>query len=326
MLDLPPRTAPGLLMCASRDTDAKLTWISTGPEPLAVKVPVTRAAGAAVRAEGEALSALASLPLGDLAATVPVVRGTPVWEGLPVLVTTALPGTSMAATYHRWRHTARRSRVRRDLALAGGWLADLQTRTITGHGRDDWPARTAGAVAGRWDGTESVRPALVRLTAAAQRLERLHLPVTAVHGDFWFGNVLLRDGRVSGVVDWEAGGGAGSPLRDLARFALSYSLYLDRHTVVGGRVAGHRGLRRAGAEATMRHALLSRSWYAEEVRAFLRAGLRRLGQPEEAWYDVALVGLGEVAAHAGEDDFAEDHLRVLGALPARPDPGGGAGP
>ena len=61
-----------------------------------------------------------------------------------------------------------------------------------------------------------------------------------MHGDFWFGNLLTRDGVVSGVVDWEHAAAQGSPLRDAVRFVLSYSLYLDRHTRPGRRVLGHR--------------------------------------------------------------------------------------
>ena len=38
---------------------------------------------------------------------------------------TALPGQSMLAAYHSWRHTARRASVAADFAAAGDWLAGL---------------------------------------------------------------------------------------------------------------------------------------------------------------------------------------------------------
>lgn len=318
-----PPITPGLLMCASRDTDAKMTWISTGPAPLAVKVPVTPAAGDAVRAEGEALRALADLPISEsLRRTLPRVVGTPTWDGLPVLVTTALPGVSLATSYHRWGHTARRRRVHADLRLAGDWLGRLQAETSRSLVAEPWGDRVVRAVARRWDGSTEADRALERLGSAAAQVDACAPAATAVHGDFWFGNVLVARGAVSGVVDWESGAPTGSPLRDLARFAVSYALYLDRHTRLGGRVSGHRGLRRGSAGGGIRHALLGRTWLAVEVQEFLRAGLRRRGLPERLWYPVAVIGLGEVAAQAGEDAFALDHLRLLADLPA--DPGGGA--
>ena len=65
-----------------------------------------------------------------------------------------------------------------------------------------------------------------------------------MHGDYWPGNLLLHRGRVSGVVDWEAGALAGEPLRDVVRFVLSYALYLDRHTRAGR--PGRRAIRGCG--------------------------------------------------------------------------------
>ena len=90
-----------------------------------------------------------------------------------------------------------------------------------------------------------------------------------MHGDFWFGNLLVAGDAVTGVVDWENGGVTGCPLRDLARFPLSYSLYLDRHTRPGHRVLGHRGLRRDGFGAGVRYALLGSGWLPDLVRGFL---------------------------------------------------------
>jgi aminoglycoside phosphotransferase (APT) family kinase protein len=42
----------------------------------------------------------------------------------------------------------------------------------------------------------------------------------AVHGDFWARNILIRDGRVSGVVDWEAAQMSGPPWQDPFDFAM----------------------------------------------------------------------------------------------------------
>jgi hypothetical protein len=123
--------------------------------------------------------------------------------------------------------------------------------------------------------------------------------------------------RVVGVVDWEMGASEGCPLRDLARFALSYSLYLDRHTRPGRPVRGHRGLTRDGIAPGIRYALTSPGWYPDLVRGFLADGLVRLGLARELWYDVALVGVAEVAVTSNDDAFGHDHLRLLGELPVR---------
>jgi hypothetical protein len=108
---------------------------------------------------------------------------------------------------------------------------------------------------------------------------------------------------------------SGSPLRDLARFVLSYALYLDRHTAPGRRVPGHRGLVRAGVAPGVRHALCGPGWFPEGTRQALQDGLRQRGLDPRLWYDVALTGIGEVAAAANSADFGADHLRLLTTLP-----------
>ncbi len=97
----------------------------------------------------------------------------------------------------------------------------------------------------------------------------------------------------------------------MARFALSYCLYLDRHTRPGHRVAGHPGLRRSGFGSGVRYGLLGTAWLPVLVRRFLADGLGDLGLPRGLWYDVALAGLGEIAAGANDEDFGADHLSLL---------------
>ncbi len=132
-----------------------------------------------------------------------------------------------------------------------------------------------------------------------------------VHGDFWFGNLLLSGQAVSGVVDWECGTVAGEPLRDVARFALSYALYLDRHTRRGRRVAGHPALRAERWGDGLRYALTGRGWFPDLMREFLRRNLSRLGAAPELWFDLAVAGVAEVAVTANHPEFAAAHLRLL---------------
>jgi hypothetical protein len=314
-------SSPGVLIAASRDPDPKLAFLTVprgGREALVVKVPTTPAAARAVENEARLLVELRRMQLGDLAPKLPRYVGTVEVAGLRALVATRLPATPMSVNYHRWLHTAIPRRVRRDFAMAGAFLAALQDRT--GGPREPliWPRSVIDGVQGRWDGDDLLPRALAVLEGAGERLERHVLPRVAVHGDYWFGNLLASGESVAGVVDWEAGELDGCPLADLARFALSYSLYLDRHTRVGSTVRGHRGLRREGFGAGVRYALCGSTWYGRVVRDFLAGGLRRLGLPPSLWYDVAVMGLGDIAQSANDDEFGWGHLEILATLPVHP--------
>lgn len=322
LLGVPGR--PGVLLCASRDPDAKITFVlcsATHARPgdrLAVKIPTTSGAERSVRAEGRALVSLRCLDLGPLADSVPRYVCSPVVGGRSVLVSTALPGVPMTVRYHAWRHTASRRRVAEDLAMAAGWLGAFQEATTSGTAALTWPLETGAALEERWHEHPALAPAAERVASAADHLAGRSAPLTFVHGDFWIGNVLVRDGAVTGCVDWEAASSQGPPLRDLARFVLSYALYLDRHARLGRPVPGHRGLRRDRFGAGIRHVLLTDTWVARDLRAFLGDGLERVGLPRWLWYDVALIGLAEVAVTANDDDFARGHLELLATLPCRP--------
>ena len=132
-----------------------------------------------------------------------------------------------------------------------------------------------------------------------------------VHGDFWAGNLLISHDTVTGVVDWAAAELSGEPLRDVVRFALSYSLYLDRHTRPGRRVPGHPGLRADGWGAGIRYGLSGQGWYGQLVRGFVESALVRLGAPAGLWRAALLAGLGEIAATADHADFAIQHRDLL---------------
>ena len=311
----------GVLISASRDPDAKLTFVVTSEdtrhgERLAVKIPATAAAGEAVDREGRMLVQVRRLGLGPLAATVPRYVESLDVEGRPVLVSTAVPGTPMSVGYHSWSHTAHPATVRRDFDAAFAWLEAFQASTDRAGAGADWPGQVLDAVRGRWDGHAALPSAALRLEAARDHLRDAGCATTAVHGDFWFGNLLLDEtGAVSGVVDWENAAEHGSPLRDTARFVLSYALYLDRHTRPGHRVLGHRGLRRTGFAPGIEYALCGTGWFPALVRSTLEQRLARLGVSPRCWYDVALAGIGEVVASANADEFGAGHLELLAALP-----------
>jgi hypothetical protein len=85
------------------------------------------------------------------------------------------------------------------------------------------------------DDAAVVGAAVPTAAAAVRRLaERVtatvaHLPRGFAHGDFWSGNVLAVDGRLSGVIDWDAAGPGRLPLLDL--------LHLRANALRGGRRA-----------------------------------------------------------------------------------------
>jgi hypothetical protein len=68
----------------------------------------------------------------------------------------------------------------------------------------------------------------------------------------------------------------------------------------------------------VRYGLLGTSWLPGLVRGFLARGLEDLGLPRSLWYDVALTGIAEVAAHANDEAFGAGHLGLLATLPPRP--------
>ncbi|HJQ47127.1 MAG TPA: phosphotransferase [Amycolatopsis sp.] len=310
------RLVPGgrlLLLRHSRDPDARLLLLVFAPGErtprYAVKVPTEPAGAARVARESARLREIGALPLGPVRATVPcVVPGT----GMPALVTTAAAGTPMLVGYHRHGHTRRPATVRADLSAAGDWLAAFQTATVG----PSAPLDVAPAVPDLLRQRPDSGRLLSQLDRLRERLRRHHAPRTAVHGDFWPGNLLVEHGAVSGVVDWEWAEPAGSPVRDLARFVLAYSHYLDRHSRPGRPVRGHPGLHAGRPGAALSYALQSNGWYPRLVRHFLHTGLHRLGLPPACARDAVLAELVAIAAEATDDAFAEHQLRAFERLAA----------
>jgi hypothetical protein len=325
----PPRTlaafidqAGGRTACLamSRDPNAKVTILVFPPgEALpayVAKVPTTDTAALSVEREAERLAEVADRVPGPVGATIPRLVATVDHLGRPALVMTALPGQSMLAAYHSWRHTARRAAVARDFAAAGDWLAALHgavgdTGEVSAAQMLDGVADVLGR---RFAGQPGIDADLAGLAELRGRLAGLRTPPSVVHGDFWAGNLLTEGGRVLGVIDWEHASPVGSPVRDLARFATSYSLYLDRHTRKGRRVAGHPGLRAGQWGAGVEYAIDGSGWYPDLVRSFVMSGLERLGASPASWRDVLLADLAATAATADHDEFARNHLLVFRRL------------
>ena len=319
-------TVPGsrtVLLDASRDPNSSVTVLVTAPgaeEPhLAVKVATTRAAAGVIEGEAELLIQLRRRTLRRVGQTLPRPAGVFDADGLLAVASSVVPGVPMQAGYHAFRHLAHPASVRADFTAAGNWLAALHA--------DSWAEAApialldgvAERIAARWPGDARGTALADQLGPVAARLASASTPRTVVHGDFWAGNVLVTGDTVTGVVDWASGELSGEPLRDVARFALSYSLYLDRHTRPGHRVAGHPGLRADGWGAGIRYAITGPGWFGDLVRGFVASALARLGAPAALWRDALLAGLAEVAATADHPDFAARHrdllLRLVSEVP-----------
>jgi aminoglycoside phosphotransferase (APT) family kinase protein len=325
----PPRTlaafidqAGGRTACLamSRDPNAKVTILVFPPgearPSYVAKVPTTDTAALSVEREAERLAEVGGRVPGPVSSTIPKLVATVDHLGRPALVMTALPGQSMLAAYHSWRHTARPAAVAADFAAAGDWLTAL-------HGAVGDVAQVsvaqmldgvADVLGRRFAGQPGIDADLACLAALRGRLDGQRTPQSVVHGDFWAGNLLTERGRVLGVIDWEHASPVGSPVRDLARFATSYSLYLDRHTRQGRRVSGHPGLRADRWGAGVEYAIDGTGWYPDLVRSFVMSGLQRLGASPACWRDVLLADLATTAATADHDEFAGNHLLVFRRL------------
>jgi len=310
-----------IVLAMSKDPNAKLTVLlvphGQSKPALAVKVPTTEVAEGSVVAERRLLAALQMRLPPQLLVTIP--RSTEVVgaEGSPILVVSALPGSPMSTRYHGWRHVATRSAVESDFNMAGSWLARFHAATAGEQAPIDMDGGVADILSSRFADDPAIEGALPQLRATHARLRKSTSPRTAVHGDFWFGNLLATGDQISGVIDWESGAISGEPLRDVVRFAIMYALYLDRHSPAGGQVAGHRGLRSGVWGSGIEFALDGTGWFSELFRQFIAGSLSRLGADPARWRDAALAGIAEVAATADHGAFARLHFQLFARLAGR---------
>jgi Phosphotransferase enzyme family len=294
-----------LLLNHSHDPDRRYLLLLFPPgcaEPmLALKVADGAAAALRLAAEGERLQAVYDAVPVDIRHTVPCVLDEPTLSALPILVTAALPGVPMLVRYYRRGHTSRPDAVDGDLRAASAWLARLQGGTAGASAPLDFAAGTLRAADER-----ATDQTLGQLSAVAARLRRYRAAQVAVHGDFWAGNILLRDGCVSGVVDWERFCSAGNPVRDATRFALTYATYLPalRGSIQRPEVAAGYLLDGAG-------------WLPARLRRFLTDHLNRLGLPGAVGPDMVLAELIAIGLEASDDGFARRYLRAFGVLARR---------
>ena len=218
--------------------------------------------------------------------------------GRTVLLLSGMDGRPMMTDYYAFGHVSDPALVEHDFEIAGSWLASLQhggsrgTVTFDEQLFDRW----IGATFDRyrtdvgWSDAEDRLYRLVRDRADA--LSGTPLPVSAVHGDFWMGNILVDDGIVSSVVDWERANLAAPPFADIYKFPTSYGFYLDRgYPELGGRVPGHPERDVIASEwgdfgtwpnlIGFAYAYFGTGWFPSIVRRFVLESLDRLNVPHD---------------------------------------------
>jgi len=310
-----------LLLGSSKDPNAKVTMLllpPAGDAPVfAVKIPTTAVAERAVEAEVSVLRRLHGNGLAVVADTIPRVVELVEHRGRTALVTNALSGVPLSRLYVERRHTGSARLVARDFAVVGEWLRRFQDATATVSGPET-RTRIADTIRERFADDTGAAADAVQVAELEAKVSAQARIGTAVHGDFWFGNVLVCNDCVTGVVDWEAAAVCGDPTRDVVRFALSYALYLDRRTRRGKRVRGHDGLVAGRWGTGVELAFDGSGWFPELFRGFVRDGLAHAGAEPAAWREHVLVGIAEVAATADDPAFAARHLELFRRLARRP--------
>jgi aminoglycoside phosphotransferase/SAM-dependent methyltransferase len=202
----------------------------SGPVPLVAKMPRYGGSSEALRREAANLEALP--PSGLIRDTVPRSLGLHVIGDAEVLVQTGVRGRHLIAETGARRLGPRMLRSQFDLMFA--WSRELQEATGRWVALDDdligstlVPLAEAGVSA--LDGDESVARLLDQAIDRARALRGTPIRLAVAHGDFWAGNVLVEDGRISGVVDWERAGFDELPIWDPVKAVMDAAYHLDRY-------------------------------------------------------------------------------------------------
>jgi hypothetical protein len=295
---IPPATS-GIVIAVDYAPAAKATLLlfsADGRPCLVAKLARSPETEPALVAEYTALLDVWSARPPSVTAELPHPLALERIAGRLVMLSTAVRGTPLTIRYYAPGHVRHPGRVAADLAVAGSWLARFQAETRSGtmtlgpEAFEEWILPTFHryrAEAG-WSGWES--DLLDHLSDLCTLLSGTRVPVVAVHGDYAPANILLDAGRVSGVVDWELGRGAGLPFSDLFKFAASYGSYLDRASPPArGSLAGHPGWSQVRDRwgtvpgwtngTGILYAFFGLGWFPDLVRSYLGAHLRRLGAP-----------------------------------------------
>jgi len=251
-----------------------------------------------------------------------------------VLVTTPVRGEPMVTRYHTPGHTSDARRVGTDFARAAAWLSRFQRETRSevvalSEAVDRWyePVLERYRREIGWGAEEE--SLFSEVFARVRDLRDVAVPVTAVHGDLWVGNLLDDHGAITGVLDWECGSRAGLPFRDVYKFPTSYGTYLNRAYAGRRGVPGHPGW--AAAEVSWsrpgdwRNALgfgytyFGSGWFPELVRRHVTGLLADLGMSPEVNAVFFPLFLAEQATALDVDEFRQGYASLLRSFAERAD-------
>jgi hypothetical protein len=234
-LELPGRSPEHLSPVVIAHRKAAIAVVSVvllgGEIPVVAKLPRYGRSSPAIRRESRNLDAVARCPLGSIRETVPRPLGLHEIGGVEVHLQTGVTGRLLAAEAAR---RLRPSVLRRQVDLMFTWCSRLQRAT----GRwttvddaliDDRLVPLARSAVDALDGDPRVRTLLERAIDHARTLRGTPIRLGVTHGDFWAGNVLVENGWVSGVVDWERAALDELPVWDPVKSVMDAAYHLDRY-------------------------------------------------------------------------------------------------
>jgi phosphotransferase family enzyme len=176
-------------------------------------------------------------------------------------------GTSLSLLLRRGNRTGPHH-VEEDFQRATNWLERFQSETVSEDVRWNVKNEIERQLAA-CDLRLTIRFRLDLLRSAHDQ-EKLSLPVTASHGDFWPGNVLLEPARLS-VIDWDYFKYEEWPLLDLFLFTTTYARAYPWK--------GYRWIPRAQA---FQKAFLDENWFSEIIREAVHSYFLRTKLPPAA--------------------------------------------
>ena len=220
----PPRRLQPLILCSSPHRGVILYFDEGGHSPL-LKVKLG-SPSKYIREEHRFLGDLYPRVEPQIRVTLPRPLDIIEHDGRVAAFEECLDGTNLFVRYNRNPHKASAMIEHADRALE--WLiafanstraTDTSSLACVPEIADSslWKTSRASGIA------DFVRECCERLTRS--------LPAStfsAVHGDFWGGNLIFKDPMLSGVIDWEYARPLGESTSDLFHFLLTFANYLDR--------------------------------------------------------------------------------------------------
>jgi Ser/Thr protein kinase RdoA (MazF antagonist) len=213
-----------VMRAGGNDVENKVTWLgyAKGAPELrwVAKVPRSPATAAALRREHEMLLLLNAVPNRIEGVVVPRVALWEEFDGLPVLVQTALGGESLNAEARRSQYPALARTLGDTLATFAG-----QPGATTA---DEWWSKLVEPWLDRLsDSLELLGGSTIASSVNAALADLGTLPLVWAHNDCTPWNATIEGDRL-GLFDWEDGVAEGLPLVDLVYLLANTAFIVDR--------------------------------------------------------------------------------------------------